>query len=177
MSGATVRLLEQIEGPLERVTRDGGYYSLACYEAIEERQARAVIPPWRGARIQQHGNCSQPALARDEHVRRIRKMGGNRWKQESGYHRRSLVKTTFARLKGRIGEKFNALVSKSGCGKPHPLCRSQQGDGAGNAPNCRILTTILRQSSQCLSHFSIRAVSFFKPVQKAQCIPTLLSSS
>lgn len=106
-------LLEQIEEPLEQVTGDGGYDSRACYEAIEEKKARAVIPPRRGARIQQRGNSSQPSQRRDEHVRRIRKVGRKRWKQESGYHRRSLAETAFARLKGLFGEKFSARLLKS----------------------------------------------------------------
>ena len=48
--------------------------------------------------IWQHGNCAAPPLQRDEHVRRIRRVGRRRWKQEVGYHRRSLVETAVWRL-------------------------------------------------------------------------------
>ena len=48
--------------------------------------------------IWQHGNCAMPPLARDEHVRRIRRVGRRRWKQEVGYHQRSLIETAVWRL-------------------------------------------------------------------------------
>lgn len=51
----------------------------------------------------QHGNCKGPPLDRDQHVRRIRRVGRARWKQEVSYHRRSLVETTVFRLKTIFG--------------------------------------------------------------------------
>jgi hypothetical protein len=49
-----------------------------------------TIPPRRNARIWQHGNSSKPPLQRDQNLRLIRRIGRKRWKQEVGYHRRSL---------------------------------------------------------------------------------------
>jgi hypothetical protein len=40
---------------------------------------------------------------RDENLRAIRQKGRRRWKQESGYHRRSLAETTFFRIKTIFG--------------------------------------------------------------------------
>lgn len=96
-------LLEQVKQAIGQVSADGGYDRRTCYEAIALRGARAVIPPRRGARIWQHGNRKAERLARDENLRRIRQLGRAQWKQESGYHRRSLAETTMFRLKTLFG--------------------------------------------------------------------------
>ncbi len=101
-------LLEQIMQPIGQVSADGGYDRRTCYEAIAERQAKAAIPPRRGAKIWQHGNSEQERLARDENLRRIRQVGRIRWKQESGYHRRSLAETAVFRLKMIFGSALRA---------------------------------------------------------------------
>ena len=59
-------------------------------------------------RIWQHGNCAAPPLVRDENLRRIRKAGRKRWKQESGYHRRSLAETAMFRFKTIFGPYLQA---------------------------------------------------------------------
>ena len=96
-------LLEQEEGPVEGVEADGAYDRRVVYEELERRGARAVIPPRRDAKIRRHGNSSGPRLARDENLRRIRKIGRAAWKQESGYHRRSLAETAMFRMKTIFG--------------------------------------------------------------------------
>ena len=101
-------LLEQITQPLAQVSADGGYDRRTCYEAIAERRAKVAIPPRRGAKIWQHGNCKQEPLARDENLRRIRQVGRAKWKQESGYHRRSLAETAMFRLKTLFGNTLRA---------------------------------------------------------------------
>lgn len=103
-----VDLLDQIDGSIEQVSADGSYDRRDCYQAIEQRQARAVIPPRHDARIWQHGNCQAEPLPRDENLRRIRQVGRRAWKQESGYHRRSLAETTVFRLKTIFGGKLGA---------------------------------------------------------------------
>jgi hypothetical protein len=91
-----------------QVSADGGYDSRACYEAIAGRGARAAVPPRRGARIWRHGNSRQERLARDENLRRVRKVGRAEWKRESGYHRRSLAETAVFRLKALFGSTLRA---------------------------------------------------------------------
>ena len=98
-------ILAGVEGEIEQVSADGAYDTKNCYEQIKQKQARAVIPPRKNAKIQQHGNCKSPPLPRDENLRRIRKIGRKQWKQESGYHRRSLAETTMFRLKCIFGGK------------------------------------------------------------------------
>jgi Transposase DDE domain len=64
---------------------------------------KRVTPPRRDAKIQRHGNSSGPRLARDENLRRIRQIGRRAWKQESGYHQRSLAETAMFRMKTLFG--------------------------------------------------------------------------
>lgn len=123
-------LLAQEPAPLAQVTGDGAYEGRACYAAVAARpeQPCAVFPPRReraagrpprppsgGQRVPrrrnrqyrlklwQHGNTHAPPLARDAHVRRIRRVGRRRWQQEVGYHRRSLAETAVFRLKHLFG--------------------------------------------------------------------------
>ena len=96
-------IVAQVEGDIGQVSADGAYDKRPCYDALAERGATAVIPPRRDAKIWQHGNCAGAPWQRDENLRAIRQKGRRRWKQESGYHRRSLAETTFFRLKTIFG--------------------------------------------------------------------------
>src|SRR3954469_3674906 len=97
-------LLEQVENPVESAAGDGAYDRQEVYEALNRRSARAVVPPRRDAKIQRHANRSGPRLARDENLRRIRQIGRSSWKEESGYHERSLAETAMFRMKTIFGD-------------------------------------------------------------------------
>lgn len=101
-------LVVQVKGEIRQVSADGAYDKRRCYEALEERGATAVIPPRRDAKIWQHGNCAGAPWQRDENLRTIRRKGRRRWKQDSGYHRRSLAETTFFRCKTIFGPTLRA---------------------------------------------------------------------
>jgi hypothetical protein len=101
-------LLEQVKGAVSQVSADGAYDKRRCYEALEQCGAKAVIPPRRDAKIWQHGNCVAPPLQRDQNLRAIRQQGRRRWKQEVGYHRRSLAETAFFRFKTLFGPTLRA---------------------------------------------------------------------
>lgn len=103
------QLLNETPGPIEQVSADGGYDKRKFYDHCVERQVqRIAIPPRRNARIWQHGNAKQPPLPRDQNLRRIRRVGRKRWKQESGYHRRSLAETAMFRFKIIFGNTLSA---------------------------------------------------------------------
>jgi Transposase DDE domain len=87
-------LLDQIDDPIAQVSGDGAYDQRQCDDAIQQRQARATIPPHQNAKIWQHGNMKAARLHRDQNLRRIRQVGRKAWKRESNYHRRSLAETT-----------------------------------------------------------------------------------
>ncbi len=96
-------LLEQVDNPIESAAADGAYDRQEVYNALESRSARAVVPPRRDAKVKRHGNTRGPRLARDENLRRIRKIGRSAWKEESGYHERSLAETAMFRMKTIFG--------------------------------------------------------------------------
>ena len=107
-AAARCELLEQTPGFIEQVSGDGTYDKRKCYDACEERAVqRIAIPPQRNAHIWQHGNSSKPPLPRDQNLRRIRRVGRRRWKQETGYHRRSLAETAIFRFKTIFGNTLS----------------------------------------------------------------------
>jgi transposase len=101
-------ILEQIDDEMEQVSTDGAYDHRHCYDEIDARGAKAVIPPRKDAKIWQHGNRKGKPHLRDENLRSIRKHGRKRWKQDSGYHRRSIAETTMFRLKTFFGGNLSA---------------------------------------------------------------------
>jgi transposase len=105
-SQALPGLLDAISGDIAEVIGDGAYDCRNCYEAIHKRGAKATIPPRKGAR-----KSGLPSLEyRDAAIHRIRnqKRGRRRWKEEVGYHRRSLVETAMHRLKALTGSGIRA---------------------------------------------------------------------
>jgi transposase len=101
-------LREQVPGEIRQVSTDGAYDKRHCYDALAERGATAVMPPRRDAKIWQHKPCAGAPWPREENLRAIRQQGRRRWKQESGYHRRSLAETTFFRCKTICGPAVHA---------------------------------------------------------------------
>lgn len=101
-------LLDGIEDEIEQVSADGAYDKRNCYDTIARRQAKAAIPPRKGAKIWRHGNSKSDRHNRDQNLRRIRKVGRKRWKCESGYHRRSIAETTMFRFKVIFGGELRS---------------------------------------------------------------------
>lgn len=106
-------LLAQIRREIEAMGADGAYDKETVYAALEHSSHQhtpipPIIPPRRNAKIQQHGNCKEQPLPRDENLRRIRQIGRQMWKQESGYHRRSIAETAMSRYKRTFGAQLLA---------------------------------------------------------------------
>lgn len=101
-------LLEQVPEPISALLADRAYDKRHCYDTALERGARSVIPPQQNARIWSHGNRSGPRHPRDENLRMIRRRGRRAWKRIVGYGRRSLVETTFSRIKRILGDQLQA---------------------------------------------------------------------
>lgn len=121
-------LLDQIAAPIDQVSCDKAYDTRGSYTAIDHRQARACIPPRRGARIWQHANTRAERLSRDENLRAIRQHGRQAWKVSSGYHRRSLAETAMSRFKRILGPTISA--------------RTFAGQAAEIKVRCNILNTM-----------------------------------
>lgn len=108
--------VDALELALQQVSGDGGYDFMTCHRDITLRGARATIPPRRNACPNARGETPQ----RDAILQRIQELAGGsksrrrqeqarqRWKQESGYHRRSLAETAVFRLKCIFGEKLSS---------------------------------------------------------------------
>lgn len=97
-------LVEQVEEVLSQVTTDGAYDSSDCYSTILARGATPCIPPDTDAR--DWGSDG----ARDQTVRRVTEIGRKAWKEESGYHRRSLGETAMFRMKTIFGAYLAARM-------------------------------------------------------------------
>ena len=93
-------ILEGVEGEIEAVSADGAYDQRKCYDAIEQRGAQANIPPREDA---QYWDKEGETHARNQNLNRIEEIGRGQWKQESGYHRRSLSETAMFRFKSIFG--------------------------------------------------------------------------
>lgn len=96
-------ILNGIDDEIYQVSTDGAYDQKHCYEQISQRDAIAIIPPRKNAKIWRHGNHKTPPHQRDENIRYIRKHGRKAWKQDHDYHRRSLAETTMGRHKRAFG--------------------------------------------------------------------------
>ncbi len=107
---ASIKLLEETQTPIDKLSADGAYDQRKVYQSCEKNEVGQInIPPRRNARIWQHGNSSKPPLPRDQNLRRIRAVGRKRWKEESAYHQRSLSETAMFRFKIIFGDH---LVSR-----------------------------------------------------------------
>src|SRR5712691_1823093 len=105
---AVPAILAQGKGELGQGSAAGAYDKRRCDEAREEGGATAGIPPRRDAKSWHHSTCAGAPWQRDENLRAIRRTGRRRWKQESGYPRRSLAETTFFRVKTIFGPTLSA---------------------------------------------------------------------
>jgi IS5 family transposase len=105
-------MLAQIEQTLLSCAADGAYDKRRVYAALNNHspEVEILIPPRKNARIWQHGNSKQERLKRDENLRYIRKHGRQQWKQDSGYHIRSLAETVMFRLKTIFGDRLSARL-------------------------------------------------------------------
>lgn len=109
---AAVALLPQVAQALTAVAADGTYDKRRVYDAIRTQApaAQVRIPPRKNALIWQHGNTRAERLARDENLRYIRRHGRARWKEDRGYHIRSLAETAVFRVKTIFGSALSARL-------------------------------------------------------------------
>jgi len=109
---AVDRLLDQIEQTILDFAADGAYDKRKVYDSLNAHspQVNILIPPRKNAHIWKHGNSKAARLKRDENLRTIRKLGRKAWKENSGYHIRSLAETIMFRLKTIFGNERSARL-------------------------------------------------------------------
>ena len=100
-------LLDQIapDQKIDSVTADGAYDTRKCHDAIAARNARAVIPPRKNAKLWKPDTLG--ARARNEAVQSSKDLGRAQWRRLSGYHRRSRVETKMHCMK-LLGQRLAA---------------------------------------------------------------------
>jgi hypothetical protein len=102
-------LVDKIPNPLRAFAADGAYDTAKTFAKLEERECRALIPPRENAVLWPEDIKGAPnpgAALRNAILEDIAKNGSERWKEESGYHCRSLVENTMYRLKQLFGGRL-----------------------------------------------------------------------
>lgn len=105
-------LLDQIDQQIDHFAGDGSYDKRKVYDGLHRHapQAKVLIPPRKNAHIWQHGNTHAERLIRDQNLRAVRKLGRKTWKENSGYHMRSLAETAMFRFKTIFGDHLSARL-------------------------------------------------------------------
>ena len=100
-------LLDQIplDERIDLVYTDGAYDTKHCRQVILDRDAHAVIPPRKNAKLWKDKKLI--SLKRNELLKIVKRLGRSLWKKWSGYHHRRLVETKMHCIK-LLGDKFTA---------------------------------------------------------------------
>jgi hypothetical protein len=93
-------LVDQVEGTIDRIAADGAYDTRDAYEVAAQRGGTLVVPPRENAVPWEGNHPRTRALAE------IQAKGRRQWKQEAGYHRRSLAETAIYRFKQLFGDRL-----------------------------------------------------------------------
>jgi IS5 family transposase len=94
-------LLEQVKTPISKVTLDGIYDTINCYQTIANKGAIPIIPPRKNAAIS--NSPKLPQQLRNWAITQVNYHGDEIWKQFTDYHQRSHVENAFFRLKTLFG--------------------------------------------------------------------------
>ena len=100
-----IQMMETTDLNLNSFGGDGAYDKTRLRRKLSKGNIIQKIPPQRNAVI------NEPDLAmesRNEAIKRIRKVGRKKWKQEIGYHKRSLAEVAMFRYKTIIGDKISS---------------------------------------------------------------------
>ena len=111
-------LLDQIppDEQIDSVYTDGAYDTKYCRQVISDRQADAVIPPRKNAKLWKDKTLR--SLQRNELLKKVKRLGRAIWKKWSGYHRRSLIETKMHCIK-LLGDKLSARNFQSQVNEIH----------------------------------------------------------
>lgn len=99
-------LLVGLDGKVEAFYGDGAYDKKKVRKVVAKMGARAIVPPPKNA-VNSKGGVTE-LLERDQAIDRIKQIGRKEWKQEVGYHKKSLSETAMHRYKMVIGNTLRA---------------------------------------------------------------------
>ncbi len=97
-------LLNQVKQKIALIGGDGGYDQRSVYNELYRRKIKHVIPPRHSAKAQKGKLNVDISRRRNTFVKQIKEVGREEWKNESGYHKRSLAETTMCRWKTIFGD-------------------------------------------------------------------------
>jgi hypothetical protein len=107
-SSAGISLIKSMKFRIDSLRGDGGYDKHKFREMLKARNIVQVIPPQSNAVINRKG--LDYLIERNESIKKIKRIGRKKWKQQSGYHQRSKVETAMFRYKAVIGDHLSARV-------------------------------------------------------------------
>jgi len=103
----TAELLEQTRTTIEQMSADGAYDKEKVYQAaMDKKVATITVPPRRDAVL--WAETPTAPHPRNTNLRRVWEVGRKAWKEENGYHRRSLAETAMFRFKTLFGDRLSA---------------------------------------------------------------------
>ena len=100
-------MLDQVEHEVDDACLDGAYDTEDCWDELIDRTINPIIPPRKNAvewYEQEEGDL--PDYPRNVALSQIEEIGRKKWKEQSGYHRRSLSETAMYRFKTIHGRKL-----------------------------------------------------------------------
>lgn len=107
-------LLDQVEPDIDDACLDGAYDTVGCWDEFLDRTINPIIPP-RSNAVQwyEEEEGDMPDYPRNIALAEIEKMGRKEWKEQSGYHRRSLSETAMYRFKTIHGRALYSRTMKT----------------------------------------------------------------
>lgn len=93
-SEALPTLLNPLRRKVHSVSADGAYDTKKCYEVLQNKGYKPLIPPRKNAGYWEEGH------PRNEVVDALKNDSLAQWKTDSGYHDRSISETAMSRYKG-----------------------------------------------------------------------------
>ena len=117
-------LLAQIDQEIDLAAMDGAYDEHRIHALLAEQGTKGLIPTSKDARIKKRGNATGPPLPRDEILRAIRSLGRSGWKEQSGYHMRSLAENAVYRQKTIFGSNLRSRCFENQKTEARIRCRA-----------------------------------------------------
>lgn len=114
-------LINSIKEPINEAIGDGAYDRFSCYEEMEKRGGKGIFPPQHNAVTSQERGVNRKKASkgavekRDETIKQARLLGKKSWKQQTGYHRRSLAETGMFRVKTILGRRLSCHTLENQC--------------------------------------------------------------
>lgn len=100
-------LLEQVDNEVDDACLDGAYDTEDCWDELIGRAINPIIPPRKnGVEWYEQEEGDLPDYPRNVALSQIDEIGRKKWKEQSGYHRRSLSETAMYRFKTIHGRKL-----------------------------------------------------------------------